>query len=94
MRSNIKHGLWAKYKLGKEELIGVVEDAGDDLYWFNTMERLQAKRADLLLGEDDITLLEVDLFEEDIEFLIELSLQVNDKMWFEELTSKRLNIIK
>ena len=84
--SNIEHGLWAKYELGNEKLFGLVEDAGDGLYWFNTLGRMEKNKRDLLVGEDDITLLGIELCETDVNTLIELALQTNDQEWFEEIT--------
>lgn len=47
----------AIYLLGNMRLKGYVIDAGDGLYWFNTLEREEQGKRDLLVPSSDLKIL-------------------------------------
>lgn len=88
MNQTISSRDWIEYSLGSMKLIGFVEDEGDGIYEFNSLERHIEGRRSLMVSETDIRLLPLEMNRDDIESMIDLALQAGDKEWFNELSGK------
>lgn len=92
MNQMISNRDWVEYSLGDMRLIGFVEDGGEGIYEFNSLDRLMEDRMSLMVHESDIRVLPLDIYKEDIESMIDLALQTSDEDWFNELSVRLVKV--